>query len=191
MIIFLQTQMSSEATWETLKVDGDYEICKEYPYQIRRKDNHKVISESYSYGYICVSLNGNSNLKHRLIAIKFIPNDDPVNNTQVDHKNKQRDDYHIDNLHWVTPSQNSLNKSSYNGVECEYVDNLPLDLVPIIWYNGFEFDGYYIDHNGDVWFDTGINFRKLHVGKKNTVCIRDIYHKRHDITIKGLRREFL
>ena len=109
-----------------------------------------------------------------MIAKQFILNDDPEHKTQVDHINHDRTDYHIDNLRWVTSSQNQLNKTSYNGVECEYVDDLPIDVVPIILYNGFEFDGYFIDQDGNVWFDNGEQFRKLHVGKKKTVCIRDI-----------------
>ncbi|KAK8884221.1 hypothetical protein M9Y10_043327 [Tritrichomonas musculus] len=171
---------------------SDYEILNEYPFTIRRKDNQYEPSETYNKdGYKIVTLNGKSYLKHRLIAEQFISNDDPEHKTQVDHINHDRTDYHLSNLRWVTPKQNNMNKISYNGVECEYVDDLPIDVVPIILYNGFEFDGYFIDQDGNVWFDNGEQFRKLHVGKKNTVCIRDIYHKRHDFGIRGLRREFI
>ena len=183
--------MTSEATWETLKFNNDYEICTEYPHQIRRKSDEYIITEFIRNNYIAVCLNCIICSKHRLIAFQWIVNDDPDNKTHVDHKNKIYTDNHISNLRWVTPSQNSMNCSAYNGVECEYVDDLPLDVVPIIWYNGFEFDGYFMDSDGDIWYDTGANFRKLYVGKKNTVCIRDIHHKRHDFGIKGLRREFM
>ncbi|KAK8882929.1 hypothetical protein M9Y10_045575 [Tritrichomonas musculus] len=178
-------------SYETLKVDSDYEILNEYPFTIRRKRDQYELSEWKSNGYIQVSLNGKTYRKHRLIAEQFIPNDDPEHKTQVDHINHDRTDYHIDNLRWVTHSENNMSRTSYNGVECEYVDDLPIDVVPIILYNGFEFDGYFIDQNGNVWFDNGEQFRKLHVSKKNTVCIRDIYHKRHDFGICGLRREFI
>ena len=179
-------------TYVELLNHPDYEIMSEYPFTIRRKSDHFELAELVcDNGYITIHLNRKPYYKHRLIALQFIPNDDPEHMTQVDHINKHRDDNHIENLRWVTPSQNSENKSSNNGVVYEYADDLPLDVEPIILYKGFEFDGYFIDSNGDVWFDNGEQFRKLYVRKKNTVSMRDIYHKQHEFGINGLRNEFL
>lgn len=44
---------------------------------------------------------------HRIVARCFIPNDDPENKTMVDHINGNRVDYRIENLRWVSASENS------------------------------------------------------------------------------------
>ena len=42
---------------------------------------------------------------HRLLALMFVPNSDPKK-TQVNHRNCNRRDNHIDNLEWVTGAEN-------------------------------------------------------------------------------------
>lgn len=49
---------------------------------------------------------------HRLIAEHYIPN--PENKPEVDHINRNRQDYRIENLRWVTKSENEQNK----GMRC-------------------------------------------------------------------------
>jgi len=62
--------------------------------------------------YLCIYLFKNSQRKyisvHRLIALHYIPN--PLNLKEVDHINKNRQDNTIENLRWVTRSQNCINK---------------------------------------------------------------------------------
>jgi hypothetical protein len=45
---------------------------------------------------------------HRLIAITFLPNDDPEHKMQVDHLNGNKLDCSIYNLEWVTPKENVI-----------------------------------------------------------------------------------
>ena len=56
--------MSSEQTIEFIPLKGyeDYEILNQYPFTIRRKDNHYVIKESINFsGYPSVNLNCKKN----------------------------------------------------------------------------------------------------------------------------------
>jgi hypothetical protein len=44
---------------------------------------------------------------HRLVALHFIENDDPINKKIVDHINNKKLNNKVVNLRWVTPSQNN------------------------------------------------------------------------------------
>lgn len=45
---------------------------------------------------------------HRLMAIHFIPNDQPLIRREVNHKNRDISDYSLKNLEWCTRSENCL-----------------------------------------------------------------------------------
>ncbi len=90
---------------------NDYEILNRYPFTIRRKSNHFICKDAkHIKGYIRVCLNGNYYLKHVLIARQFIPNDDPQHKIEVDHINRNRADYHLSNLRWITPTDSNYNR---------------------------------------------------------------------------------
>ena len=77
-----------------------------------RKDKGKILSPFINTsGYELVTLCKNNNQKHfqvhRLVAMAFIPN---INNKpQVDHINRVRTDNRVENLRWVTVSENGCN----------------------------------------------------------------------------------
>ena len=154
------------SSWIDCKVNNDYEIFTEYPFYIRKKKNGKIIKESLSHGYIQVHLNGDTYQKHRIIAIQFIPNDEPLIKTEVDHINRDRTDYHLENLRWVSIKENNINKSSHLGVEYEFIDyeETPDDLVEVRDYGKHQFEDYYYSPDNNLfYFDTGVNLRILHV----------------------------
>ena len=199
-------QMTIEQHWETLKVDSSYEICIEYPYQVRRRDNHKVVSESMNgSGYPQLSLNSTTYPKHRVIALQWIANDDLVNKVEVDHINKDRTDYHISNLRWVTPSENKLNKAGHGHIKYEYFDDIPDESIVIDTYetkNGmryFEQGRYYYYHDDandeDVFYGKVADelYRRLHINVTKDGCkvvsCRDINNNQVGVCINKFKRQ--
>ena len=83
-------------------------------YNTVRKSKIKPIKNASGYCYVTIS---NRIIKknyyiHRIVAEHFINNDNINIKTQVNHKNKIRDDNKIENLEWVTPSNNMLHANS-------------------------------------------------------------------------------
>lgn len=66
------------------------------------------ISKSIGYDFVKLARHegGKNYTVHRLVAYAFIPN--PENKPQINHIDCDRANNHIDNLEWVTPSENIL-----------------------------------------------------------------------------------
>ena len=132
--------------WVECVVDSDYEIYSEFPYPIHRKGKDRVISECIDKksGYVKCKLNRKSYLKHRIIANQFIDNSNDL--SEVDHINHNRADNRIENLHWVSHSENNKNRTGRGKYAYTYLDELPDTAESLSAYNGHEFDGLYIDY---------------------------------------------
>ena len=106
--------------------EDDYMICVNYPYEIRKKKNNKVVSVyKENSGYYRLNLKGKKYLLHVLIARQFIPN--PNNLSCVDHINHNRRDNRIENLRWCTFKDNCRNKSSYKEIKYNFFDYSDFD----------------------------------------------------------------
>jgi hypothetical protein len=173
--------MEEEGVWETCLADPKYEIGTSFPYQIRNQETKNILREYLSnYGYPTVRLSKAHN-KHRLIALQFIPNPDDLK--EVDHINRIRTDNRIENLRWVSHSENNKNKVSHHRHVYEYFDELPVPCQRFQYYKAHEFEGYSIDEDHNIYVHTGFNFRKLAV---LLLRQRDRYYKLVDIEGKSV-----
>lgn len=163
-----------------LQNHADYEILNEYPFTIRRKDNHKEVNEFVGNGYVRLRLNGKKYMKHRLIALQFLPN--PNNCSEVTHINNDNTDNHLSNLRWTGRSQNIPNIPSFsdimtshseitqdissNDIPARYVDEIDQESLVCDYYETkterYYFTDYY--YNDDMfYYDNGMNYRILNI----------------------------
>ena len=164
--------------------ENDYEILNDYPFTIRRKDTHRVVKDSLNtQGYIRVWLNGRYYKKHRLIALQFIPNDDPINKDVIDHINRDRSDNHLSNLRWCSLTDNNYNKSSWRGIQYEFIEDIPDNALIVDFYDTrterreFEQNKYFYYHDDST--DEDIFYVKIEDG---------VYRILHiNTTIRGSR----
>jgi hypothetical protein len=122
--------------WVQLRAHPNYDIQNQYPFQIRKRSNQRIIAliRDNSTGYIRVYIDGRLDGHHRIIARQFLAN--PDNLLEIDHINHVKDDNHLDNLRWVSCSDNHRNMTSYSGRTVEYFDRLPEGSEPLIEVGG-------------------------------------------------------
>ena len=149
--------------WLECVVVDDYEIWSEFPYPIRRKGKDRIIKERVNGdGYVICHLNGKQYMKHRVVALQFIDNDDPEHKTQVDHIDHNRANNLVSNLRWTTPSENNKNRTGHGQYRYTFVDELPETAEPIEQYNGHEFNDLWIDYeNMKLYVFQSVRYREL------------------------------
>jgi len=95
--------------------EGLYEVSDQGRIKsLPRKGNHNILCylkpALNKKGYLQVALTKGDSLKsyplHKLVALTFIPNDDPEHKTQVNHINEIKTDNRACNLNWMTPKEN-------------------------------------------------------------------------------------
>ena len=90
----------------------DYEVSNTGKVRSLKFGRKKILKASiHKDGYLLIGLWNNGKIKnfliHRLVALAFIPNDDPTNKTEVNHISEIKSDNSVWNLEWVTPKQNA------------------------------------------------------------------------------------
>ena len=88
-------------------------VAKNIRGRVVKRDHHEINS-----GYVTVSIGdnytdeSNNPLVHILVAETFIPNDDPINKTDVNHKDANKLNNNAWNLEWTTKTDNMIH--AYN-----------------------------------------------------------------------------
>ena len=119
--------------------EDSHEIEIDVPHRIRKIGSNAFLSIwiDTTTGYAKVSLNGQSYQYHRILARHFIPNPDDL--PQVDHIDRNPLNNSIDNLRWISASDNGRNRGRYTQQRREYLTAPPNDLIEITQYNDFEY----------------------------------------------------
>ena len=137
-----------DAEWLPLKgYENDYKIYNCYPYPIKKISNDKIIRESINTksGYVQIALNGQCKQKHIIVAKQFIRNNDRKNKPIVDHIDRNRANYNVSNLRWVSQQENMLNRSSTK--RDDPVKNIPDEAIVIDKYGDHQLENYYYYDN--------------------------------------------
>lgn len=103
---------------EWRQIDGfqDYQVSNLGNVKSFKQDkNGKLLSlKSNATGYVVVKLYNNgqdyNKMVHRLVLETFCPTTDK--DKEVDHINRNRNDNRLENLRWVSPSENCKNKNN-------------------------------------------------------------------------------
>jgi hypothetical protein len=180
-------------SWSECVVDSEYEIFSEFPYDIRRKSNGRYVIEGLSSnGYPRVKLNCKPMNKHSVVMKQFKPHEETEEKLEIDHRNRDKTDYHLWNLRWVSHSENMRNSSgSRNGIVYEYLDDISDEAIIVKDYGDHEFEDLY--YHEDVFYKfNGINYRKLHVSESKGGLLQvqaiDINHKNVRIFYSKFKR---
>ena len=182
--------------WQALTdFENDYEIEVEPPRRIRKRSNKRIVSQFVNNDYVRVNLNGRIYSYHRILARHFIPN--PNNLPQVDHIDRNKTNNSIENLRWVSASENRRNRTMRPYGRYEYLNTAPNDLIEIIRYDDFEYptNKYFFCGENDIVV-MRINDHKWLLLAQTThngylrINMKDINGRNHQIYMHKLIRHF-
>ena len=118
--------MKTSMEWRVIGSNLDYQVSNTGLVRSIKFNKVKMIGQYINCnGYNIVSLCSQGKQKthtvHRLVALAFIPN--PDNNPQIDHINRIKTDNRVENLRWVTVSENQIN--TLTRAEHRHISRIP------------------------------------------------------------------
>lgn len=127
---------TNSLNWKKLSFveNGDnYSICMNYPYDVRNDKTGRILKPQITkQGYARIQLFKNKHQKnyshHQLIWISHFGEYDKTQ-YDIDHRDHNRINNHIENLRLVTKSINKINISKRGNIYYEYHDELPDKIV--------------------------------------------------------------
>lgn len=91
--------------WKDVQGHPNYEINRMAEVRSKKTGNLLKPYDDGS-GYLRVKLDGRCCRLHILVAIEFVPNDDPEHKNIVNHKKGKKHDCRASQLEWVTQQEN-------------------------------------------------------------------------------------
>ena len=92
--------------WKDIDILEGYEISSFG--RIKSKQYDLILKTSVTRGYERIIIKKKNYLIHVLVAKAFLPN--PENKPQIDHIDRNKLNNSVDNLRWVTISENNINR---------------------------------------------------------------------------------
>ncbi len=131
-------------TWQPVKnYEGLYEITEaEQVRSLQKRNYHNILSQRIDRaGYYTVRLSkkgvSSTEYVHRLLAETFIPN--PLNKPEVNHKDLNKLNNSLENLEWVTHSENMLHAYKNGAIKCRRGKGHPSSIPVLFKPTGEEF----------------------------------------------------
>ena len=175
--------------------EDSYEIEVEEPHRIRKIGSDRFVSTHvHQSGYVKLTLNGRLYQLHRILAKHFIANPDDL--PQVDHIDRNPLNNSIENLRWISRSDNCRNRVS-NRARYEYLTTAPNDITEIRTFNGVEYEQnkYFFCYENDRIVHRINDYKWLLLSENRNngylrVNMTDINGRRHLVYVHKLIHHF-
>lgn len=129
-------------------------------------------------------------LVHRLVALAFIPNDDPEHKTQVNHIDGNPENNRVENLEWITPEGNMQHAFAHNLVRVPQGSDRSNavftedDVRKICWLMT---KGYKARKIYEIMYDENLSYNPLLTRERINHLMK---HLRHGTHWKSIAREY-